>query len=343
MAMLVQRKVLLILFFLGLGLTLLWSCTDKPLATIKLAGNTMGTTYHITVVDPAGQFDSLLLQSNIDARLKQINQQFSSYISDSELMRFNVSPVDEWVGISPELFHVLLQSLEISWLSGGAFDITTGPLVNLWGFGNAGHGNIVPSQADIDELLSAVGFQNIVLDIGDIKLMKKTALQLDLSAIAKGYAVDQLVSLLQAENAQHFMVEIGGEIRVQGKNPNRQAWRIAIEEPNNSFGVIHRTLSITDKAVATSGGYRNYFEKDGKRYSHTISPVTGYPIEHNLVSVTVLADQSAIADALATAINVMGAEAGLKLAEQQALAVYLLIKTERGFEAKYSDAFKPYL
>ncbi|MGK0440809.1 MAG: thiamine biosynthesis lipoprotein [Pseudohongiellaceae bacterium] len=303
----------------------------------------MGTTYHITVVDPEHKADSAALQSQIDSRLADLNQQMSTYLPDSELMQFNRAPVGESVSISPEFFHVLLQSLEISWLTGGAFDVTVGPLVNLWGFGNTGHEDNVPSDEKVAALLVNTGFQHIELNIGDITLAKKKLIKIDLSAIAKGYAVDQLASLLQEAGFSQFMVEVGGELRLAGKSPTRQLWRIAIEQPDSNLGGIYKAISVSDNAVATSGDYRNYFEKDGVQYSHTISPVTGKPITHNLASVTVITDEAALADGLATAINVMGPEAGMNLAQQQGLAIYLLINTGNGFESKYSDAFKPYL
>lgn len=347
MVLLSQRRACHVLSVFVLSALFLSACGDRPLAATKLSGSTMGTTYHITVVQgdkvPDLKKEREPLQGLIDQRLVELNQQMSTYIDTSEIMQFNRLPAGEWMAISPELFHVLLQSLEVSWLSGGAFDITVGPLVNLWGFGNTGHDDVVPSQADIDALLANSGFQNIELNIGSVELSKKTPLQIDLSAIAKGYAVDQIATLLIEQGYSDFMVEVGGELRLSGHNPKRKPWVIAIEQPDGSFGSVHRAISVTDKAVATSGDYRNYFEKEGVRYSHTLSPITGKPVNHKLASVTVIADEASQADALATAISVMGAEDGLKLAQQQGIAIYLLVKTDDGFEAKYSDAFKPYL
>ncbi|WP_339668196.1 FAD:protein FMN transferase [Dasania marina] len=340
---LIKRRALLLSVFVLVLSTLLSACSEQPLAALKLSGKTMGTSYHITVVHGEQAIDAAAIQALVDQRLQQINQQMSTYISDSELMQFNRLPVGQWQQVSPELFHVVLQSMEISWLTGGAFDITVGPLVNAWGFGNTGHEDKIPSQALIDSLLADIGFQNIELNIGSIEISKKTPLQIDLSAIAKGYGVDQVADLLREQGYQHFMVEVGGELRLSGHSPKRQPWLIAIEQPDGSFGEVYKAVALTDKAIATSGDYRNYFEKEGQRYSHTLSPITGKPITHNLASVTVIADEAAQADGLATAINVMGPEAGFKLAQQQGLAIYLLVKTEQGFAAKYSDAFQPYL
>ena len=338
----IKRRVFLLSVFV-FGVFVITACAEKPLHAIKLSGSTMGTSYHITVVDPEKKAEIAALQKRVDSRLQQLNQMMSTYVADSELMQFNRAPVGEAMAISPELFHVLLQSMEISWISGGAFDVTVGPLVNAWGFGNTGHDDRVPVDAELQALLENTGFQHLELNLADVQLVKKKPVQIDLSAIAKGYAVDQLASVLLESGHKDFMVEVGGELRLAGLSPKQKPWRIAIEEPSDMFGGVHKAISVTDKAVATSGDYRNYFEKNGVRYSHTISPVTGKPITHNLASVTVIADEAAQADGLATAINVMGPKEGMQLAQQQDIAIYLLVKTETGFEAKYSDAFKPYI
>ena len=165
----------------------------------------------------------------------------------------------------------------------------------------------------------------------------------DLSAIAKGYAVDQLAELLDGHGIQHYLVEIGGELRSKGANAQEEPWRVAVELPESNQRMPYRIVELMDMGMATSGDYRNYFERNGVRYSHTIDPATGYPIHHNLASVTVLAPSAALADGLATAINVMGADRGLALAEAQGLAVFVILKQDTGFEAQYSTAFGPYL
>jgi thiamine biosynthesis lipoprotein len=267
----------------------------------------------------------------------------STYIDNSELSRFNRHPVDQWFSVSPELFEVLLASIELGWLSGGALDISVGPVVDLWGFGPAERGGQLPEADVLADALALVDFRALELDLAENRVLKTKPVQLDLSAIAKGFAVDMIARLLRDQGYQNFMVEIGGELYMAGNSPRGSPWRIAIEEPNALPGQVHRAILVSDKAVATSGDYRNYFEHDGKRYSHTIDPITGRPVIHNLASVTVIADDAAIADGLATAINVMGPKAGLALAQQQGLAIYLIVKTDQGFDSRYSDAFAPYL
>ncbi len=316
-------------------------------AHFKLSGSTMGTSYHITVIErETVATNQQELQIAVDQQLALINQQMSTYIEDSELSRFNAASVDEWVNVSNNLFDIVVLSLELSWLSNGAFDITVGPLVNLWGFGpgNADQPDVVPSAARIAEQHALTGFQAIELNLASNDIRKRKPVVLDLSAIAKGYAVDKVAELLIFAGYSDFMVEIGGELRLQGNSPRNSPWRIAIERPDAlAIGQAHKAVEVSNVGMATSGDYRNYFERDGKRYSHTIDPATGYPITHSLASVTVIADTTAYADGLATTINVMGPEKGMQLAEQQGLAVYMIIKADQGFDVMHSEAFKPYL
>lgn len=330
------------LFWLAL-LCFVTACSKPEQPSFSFSGDTMGTRYHITVVADYSPSQQQRLQQLVDRQLREVNRQMSTYIADSELSRFNhQTPVGESFAISEPLFEVLALGLEISWLSNGAFDFTVGELVDLWGFGpTPGRWQAPPEQAR-EKALQGVGYQHISLDLAATAVSKDASVSVDLSAIAKGYGVDLLADSLLAAGLSHFMVEIGGEIRVHGKNPRQQLWQIAIEQPGSGRD-INRVIGVTDKAMATSGDYRNYFEQDGKRYSHTIDPRTGFPVEHNLASVTVLADTAAFADGMATAMLVMGPEAALTLAEQQQLAVYLLVKTEQGFVSQYSDGFSRYL
>jgi thiamine biosynthesis lipoprotein len=319
------------------------ACSEQAPESFKLAGFTMGTSYNITVVGSHSLEQQAALKTAVDTRLEELNDLMSTYIDYSELSIVNKLPARKSYEVSPELFDLLALSLEISWLSNGAFDITVGALVDLWGFGPTDRGDTPPSTEAVAELLAKLGYKNLELNFADTELLKRTDLSLDLSAIGKGYGVDEVAELLIASGVESFMVEIGGEIRTLGQSPRNSPWRIAVEKPGADIGMVQQILTLDDSAVATSGDYRNYFEKDGLRYSHTIDPRTGYPITHNLASVTVITDSAAYADALATAITVLGAEQGLKLAQQQGIAVYLLLKTDEGFEVKTSDAFERYL
>jgi thiamine biosynthesis lipoprotein len=306
---------------------------------VSLSGQTMGTTYSVKVV--GATIDQQQLAAVIDERLQQINQLMSTYISASELSQFNDAPLDEWFDVSPETQAVIELAKDISTLSDGSFDVTVGPLVNLWGFGPQHIPDHVPSMAEIDDVRERVGFG--FLQVREGALRKEAALYVDLSSIAKGFAVDEIVRLLEARELNDYLVEVGGELRARGKNPGGKIWRVAIELPEAGQRMPYQVVELADMGMATSGDYRNYFERDGVRYSHTIDPATGYPIRHNLASVTVLAKSTARADAMATAISVMGADPGLALAEAQGLAVFVILKTPEGFEAKHSTAFTPYL
>lgn len=330
--------------FVLLSLFWLSGCAEKVSEPVKLSGLTMGTSYHITLVpDVPSRIDAAALQSRIDNMLVQLNQQMSTYIDDSEISNLNRAGVNEAIPVSDELFDVLLLSTETSWLSNGAFDITVGPLVNLWGFGPSGDIESLPSDELIEETRARTGYQLYNLNLAQKEVVKKELLVFDLSAIAKGYGVDELANLLSSEGYENYMVEIGGELRLSGHNSEGKLWRIAIEQPEAMPGTVYRAIAVSDKAIATSGDYRNYFVKDGKRYSHTIDPRTGRPIAHTLASVTVIADTAAQADALATAVNVMGSELGMQLAERENLAIYMIRHDGEGFVSSHSKAFETYL
>ena len=272
-----------LLLSLPLLIVTLLACTpDSVIPNFKLTGFTMGTSYHVTVVDPRGEFSPQLLQARIDSLLAEVNQQMSTYIPESELSMLNRVPNKLPFEVDPALFDLLLQALEISWLSNGAFDVTVDPLVKLWGFGPEKFSvDRVPSQAQIEAALANVGYQYLVLDISNNTVQKTRPVTIDLSAIAKGYGVDQVATLLRKAGIENFMVEIGGELSVAGNNATGKPWRIAIEQPAPHPGQLHRALAISNAAMATSGDYRNFFELDGQRYSHTIDPVTGWPVRHS--------------------------------------------------------------
>lgn len=318
-------------------LLILAGCDNRKL--VEIHGETMGTTYSVKVV--AKGVDAAALKKQIDGELVHVNGLMSTYIPDSELSRFNASPVGQWFPVSPEMIKVLKLSERVYKLSGGSFDVTVGPLVNLWGFGPTPMRGDVPPDDAIAAAKARVGFTK--LSIGDDELRRDADIYVDLSAVAKGYGVDQVAALLDGDGYSNYLVEIGGELRARGKNERGTPWRVAIERPDVADRVPFTALALHDEGIATSGDYRNYFEVDGKRYSHTIDPATGRPITHNLASVTVIAPTTAEADAFATAIDVMGPERGMALAEKQNLPVFVIIKGVDGFIEKHSSAFKAYL
>ena len=218
--------------------------------------------------------------------------------------------------------------------------MTVGPLVNLWGFGPVPRGDTIPSDTEIREALQKVGYTKIHTQISPPAIKKdRPDIQIDLSAIAKGYAVDQVADYLDRSRVLDYLVEIGGELRAKGKNAEGTAWRVGIEKPVPNKRAVHQVLHLRDQAMATSGDYRNYFEKNGQRFSHTINPRTGRPITHNLASVTVINPSSMRADAMATALMVLGPEVGYELAERQKLAALFILRDSDGFQERATPKF----
>lgn len=316
-------------------------CEAKPEATqLRLSGATMGTTYHINVITE-GELPTEDWQQEIDLLLGGINDSMSTYIPDSELNQLNAAPVGEWLAVSKPLLDVLLISDQVSRLSSGAFDITLRPLIDLWGFGPVDSHDRIPATDDIKQGLRLVGYQKIKIDKEHGRILKQQPVSLDLSAVAKGYAVDKVAQYLLAKGVNNFLVEIGGELRLSGHNSSGTDWRIAIEKPDSILmSNVFKTLQLSNLGIATSGDYRNYFEVNGVRFSHTIDPRVGYPITHNLASVTVIDESAARADALATAFNVMGVDAALALADSENIRVLFIIKTDDKFEIVTSNAFR---
>lgn len=285
------------------------------------------------------------LQRMLQTRLDVANSVLSTYQPDTELMRFNRAPVGDWVSVSPLLLRAVTRALQVSQASAGRYDITVAPLVNLWGFGPGGRRDRVPGEAEIAAARARVGWQHLDVDVAGSALRRRQAVSLDLSSVGEGVAVDDLAQALTALGVQDYLVSVAGSLRSHGLRPDGKPWRLAIERPDGS-GQVEQVLTLRQGAISTSGSYRNYFERDGVRYSHTIDPASGRPISHRGVSVTVVfpdGEDDTLADAWATALNVLGPDAGLALAEVQGLAVYYIERSDTGFHARHSTAFRPYL
>lgn len=311
----------------------------------NLQGQTMGTYYSVKFVTDSSEPSSEAIQAEIDKRLEEVNDQMSTYRPGSELSRFNQSnEVNVPFPVSAATAKVVSKAIEINKLTDGGLDVTVGPLVNLWGFGPEGRVTKAPTDEELEKRRAWVGIDKLAVQ--DNNLIKTIPeLYVDLSSIAKGYGVDVVAEYLESININDYMVDIGGEVRTKGKNGKDTPWRIAIEKPATD-GVSQTAQEIIepgDLSIATSGDYRNYFEQNGVHFSHTIDPKTGKPISHNLVSITVLADDCMSADGLSTGLNVMGPEAGLALAEKMNIPVFMIVKTDKGFEERYTKAFEPFL
>ncbi len=307
---------------------------------LVLRGSTMGTSYSVQLVDAPASLDADALQRRIDALLLDINGLMSTYQPDSELSRFNANASTEWVPVSAELARLVAEAQAISTASGGAFDVTVGPLVNLWGFGPEVKADELPSQDEIDAALARIGYAKLQVRLDPPALRKQQPdLYLDLSAIAKGYGVDRVAVLLTEAGIVNALVEIGGELYGHGHNGRGEPWRIAVEKPDPRARRVFRVVPLLDRGMATSGDYRNFFELDGRRYSHSIDPATGRPVAHALASVTVLGDSTALADAWATALLVSGPERGFALAQRLGLEALLIEHDGEGLVARSTEAF----
>lgn len=308
----------------------------------------MGTQYQVTVV---GELDAAATEAAadaIEAALENVDGKMSTYKPDSELSQLNQHPGGEPFSVSAETFEVFRLAGDIAARSGGALDITVGPLVNAWGFGPDGPAD-APAEAVIEELLALTGPGQIALD-PEAKTVTKAdgAVYCDLSAIAKGYAVDKVYEALAALGYENYMVEVGGEVRAAGRNMRGVPWRIAIEKPLEGELAIQEIVGLSGVALATSGNYRNFYRAGDKRISHTINPRTGRPVEHSLASASVIHTECATADAWATAMMVLGPEEGMAVAAEHDLAVSFIIHDDGegdsdAFTVRHSPSFAPYI
>jgi thiamine biosynthesis lipoprotein len=336
------RNTLFLTGFFILAVSIL-GCNQRPTSS-AFTGQTMGTTYHITISRDNNITSSELKQTEIDALLLAVNRSFSTYIDSSEVSTFNQYKGTQGQLKSADFIGLLIEAQRINSLTAGAYDITVGPLVNLWGFGPEFKEENIPSNEAIEQALSNVGFGNISVDVEASQVRKlKPDVYVDFSSIAKGYGVDRVARLIESKGYTNYMVEIGGEMRVKGHNQEGNRWRIAIEKPDSAARAIHRVINVTNVAMATSGDYRNFFLKDGVQFTHTIDPKTGWPVQHNLASVTVLHESTAIADALATAFMVLGDKKGYDLAMKNELAVLFLVKQDDGFKELQTPSFKKFI
>jgi FAD:protein FMN transferase len=310
-------------------------------STLHFTGETMGSTYNVKLahaaLDTAGE--AAVLEA-VRAAFDEVNGRMSIHRPDSELSAFNGQGAGAPIALSTELTTVFAAAQRVSALSQGAFDITVEPLVDAWGFG-AEKRRGVPPAAAVQAQRAAVGWRALQLDAErHIAFKRHDGLRVDLGGIAKGYGVDRAAAALDALGIDNYMVEAGGEVRTRGANAERRPWQIGIEQPDAVPQRARRVVPLADRSIATSGDYRNYFEQDGRRYCHEIDPATGAPIAHQLCSVTVLADDCMTADALATALIVLGPRAGWALANRESLAAYFIVRDADGrLHDRATDAF----
>ena len=312
---------------------------------IVIAGPTMGTTYSIKVVAPVGDISAHELRQVIEASLRRVDEAMSGYREDSEISRFNALDSTDWFDVSAELAQVITASLEVSAASGGAFDVTVTPVVKAWGFGASdGPPTALPDELTLAELRKRVGYEKLHARMSPPALRKdESGLTVDLNAIAPGFAVDLIAAHLEGRGIENFMIDVGGEIRARGRNAKGDRWRIAVESPIQPESAPVAVIGLDDAALATSGEYRNGYWREGVRYSHTIDPRTAYPIESSAASVVVIHRQAMYADAWATAMNVLGRQAGLDLAERLNMPSMFVVENGDQLAIEASEGMRPFI
>ncbi|HIB02656.1 MAG TPA: FAD:protein FMN transferase [Candidatus Marinimicrobia bacterium] len=335
---------------LAATISLIFTACGGPSSLTVLEGITMGTTYQLKYVSPNGLTVPAVLKVGIDSVLIEVNRQMSTYIPGSEISWFNRSESTEPITVGEEFYYVVNRALYWSRKSNGAFDITVFPLLYLWGFGpgDTGVPDQFPDSSTINRRMSHVGYEKIRTEKSSIVKLDPY-ISIDLNAIAKGFGVDAVFDYLESQNVSDMMVEIGGEVRVKGKNLQAKQWAIAIERPKLSAEReegFDWVINLDNQAMATSGDYRNYFEIDGEIYSHEIDPRTGYPSQSGIASATVTAPTCTDADALATALMVMSITDGLELVESlpEVEAFLIIRETADRFRSQQSSGMnvKPY-
>ncbi|AHL74816.1 thiamine biosynthesis protein ApbE [Stutzerimonas stutzeri] len=297
----------------------------------------MGSTYTVKYVAGREASDKEQLQRETESILAEIDRQLSTYRADSDIERFNALSAGECMTMPDGVRELILAGQQLSDESDGALDLTIEPLLNLWGFGPQGRGERVPSAEEIATARQNVGQHHLRVD-GE-QLCKDRAVQVDFNSIAAGYAVDQVATALEASGVDSYLVEITGELKARGRKPDGSSWRVAIEAPRDNERVAQRIIELDGFAVSTSGDYRNYFERDGKRYSHTLDPQTGAPIIHHLAAVTVVDPSTLRADGLSTVLMVMGPERGLAYATERKIAAFFVVREGQEFLSRSTEAF----
>jgi thiamine biosynthesis lipoprotein len=307
---------------------------------LRLQGEAQGTTWQIDIADADKSVATPQLQQGLEKILQSIDKQMSTWRTDSELSQFNQTQSTDWFPVSSDLYQVLVRAQQVSAETNGAFDVTIAPLMQLWGFGKQTELAKKPSADAIQTTLIQVGYRKLELQAQPMAIRKQIPnLQVDVAGIAQGYTIDCLAAYLEQQGIQNYLVELGGELRAKGLNNQHKLWHIAIEKPSESLKQAQQGVLLNNAALTTAGDYRDFFEQQGKRYSHTIEPHTGNAVSHSLASVSVLANNAVTADAYDTALMAMGNDAQA-FAEQHQLAAYFIWRTEQGFRTYATPTFK---
>lgn len=325
----------LALLFLAVGYL---SGCDKAMPGMQLAGMQGTAMWHVTISDPPAGQDAATVSAGLSDAFARSGRVLATWDQNSEISHFNAYQGSDWFAVSPQLAQAVDIALKLGKQSGGLYDITIRPLVELWGFGSADEAkDVIPDQVAIDAARAKVGYQKLQVRLDPPALRKERPdLHVELASLADGFAADQGGLYLESLGIHNYMVEIAGEIRTRGLSPREDDWRIAIEKPLDTGRAIQQGIRLENAGLATSGDYRSFFMHDGKRYSHTINPLTGYPVQHKLASVSVLAETGTLADAYATLLMAMGEEEGKRFAAQHGLSAYFIWRNSQGGFATYA-------
>ncbi|UAW96979.1 FAD:protein FMN transferase [Halopseudomonas nanhaiensis] len=316
----------------------LTGCFHSTEPVLEIAGSTMGSSYSIKWVGVDGSPEPRALQTSIEAMFGQFDEEVSGWRDDSDLARFNEAPSGTCQKVPASLVELVKASASLHERSDGAFDITVGPLLDLWGFhGPMGSGGL-PARDELERALQRVGQRHLRLEDG--QLCKSADVSVDISGLAAGYMVDEVVEHLGSYGITSYMVEITGELKAAGRKPGGSPWRIAIEEPRDDDRIAQVILPLDGYGVSTSGDYRNYFEYEGKRYSHTFNPRSGTPIMHELAAVTVLHPSAMEADGLSTILHVLGPDEGWTYALAHDVAALFVVRKGSGFISRATPKFE---
>jgi len=304
----------------------------------RFDGPTMGSRYSIQYVRHSSTPGPKAVQAEVENILADVDRQFSTYRSDSDIERFNALPADRCQVMPGPVLELIRVGEQLSSQSEGSYDLTVEPLLNLWGFGPQGREEKVPTAEALAEVRQRVGHAHLRID-GD-QLCKDAAVEVDFNSIAAGYAVDAIAAKLEAMGIHNYLAEATGELKAAGKKLDGSPWRVALEEPRDDQQVAERILAVDGYGVSTSGDYRNYFEQDGRRYSHTFDARTGAPVLHTLASVTVIHPSALMADGLSTLLLILGPERGWDYAETHDIGAFFVIRADTGFVTRTTQAFE---
>ncbi len=304
----------------------------------RFDGPTMGSHYSIQYVRHTAGPDPKTVQAEVENILAEVDRQFSTYRSDSNIERFNALPANSCQPMPGPVLELIRVGEQLSAQSDGSFDLTVEPLLNLWGFGPQSRAEKVPTAEALTLVRQRVGHGHLRID--DDRLCKDAAVEVDFNSIAAGYAVDRIAARLQALGIDSYLAEATGELKAVGRKPDGSAWRIALEEPRDDRQVAERVIEVNGYGVSTSGDYRRYFEQDGVRYSHAFDARTGAPVLHNLASVTVIHPSALMADGLSTLLLILGPERGWDYAQKQGIGVFFVLRDGNRFVSRTNDAFE---